>query len=238
MSDSINATNFLEGDICSCTQCKLKSAFFENVSKKDLRILCIEKTDVFAEKGETVIKQGEKIHDFIYLKSGLIKISRFRNDIEQIINIAKPFDFVSLLSVFSDEYYKYSITALEDSELCKLDLLKVKQLIARNGDFAFDIVTKMSIVSDRIINMSLDIRQKNIAGRIAYVLLYFANEIYQSDEFELPISRKEFADFIGKTTENVVRNLSDMKKSKIIKIYGKSIEIVDKKRLQQISDFG
>jgi len=238
MPKNIKKVEYFDDERCGCSQCELKTAFFQNVTRKEINILCIEKKTIFAEKGETVIKQGERIQDFIYLKSGLVKISRLKNDVQQIINIAKPFDFVSLLSVFSDIKYKYSITALADSELCKLDIQKVKDLISRNGDFAFDILTKMSKITDKVLNSSLDIRQKNIAGRVAYVLLYFSNEIFNSNEFELPISRKEFAELIGKTTENVVRNLTDFKRSKILKIYGKSIEIVDKNRLQQISDFG
>lgn len=239
MLDNMDKDKYFQDNLCSCEQCELKSAFFEHVAAQDINILCIEKIDLIVPKGDVVIKQGEKISDFIYLKSGLIKLSRISKDgAEQIINIAKPFDFVSLMSVFSDEHYKYSITAIEDSELCQLDLKKVKNLISRNGEFALDILTKMSRSNDRITNMNLDIRKKNLIGRVAYVLLYFSNEIYNSDEFELPISRKEFADYIGKTTENVVRNLSELKKSKIIKIFGKTIEIIDKKRLNAIANFG
>ena len=32
---------------------------------------------------------------------------------------------------------------------------------------------------------------------MAHVLLYFADYIYERDEFELPISRREIAEYIG-----------------------------------------
>lgn len=104
--------------------------------------------------------------------------------------------------------------------------------------FAHGLLQKMSQVADDIIQESLDIRRHNIKGRIAIVLLYFADKVYERNEFELPISRKEIAEYIGKTTENVIRALSDFRKSGIIKIYGKSTEIVDKDPLTRLAKFG
>jgi CRP/FNR family transcriptional regulator len=111
-------------------------------------------------------------------------------------------------------------------------------MIQTNGDFAMSIMKKMSSVSDMIILESLTLRRKHIHGRVAYILLFFAEQIYESDYFELPLSRKEIAEFIGKTTENVIRTLSEFRKDGIIKIFGKNIEIVDKEMLHRISDLG
>ena len=80
--------------------------------------------------------------------------------------------------------------------------------------------------------------KRNLKGRVAYILLFFKNHIYQAAEFELPISRKEIAEYIGMTTENVIRALTEFRKDNIIKIYGKVIEITDIKRLESISKHG
>jgi len=96
----------------------------------------------------------------------------------------------------------------------------------------------MSSISDKIIIESMEIRQRNLRGRVAYILLYFADKIFNSNEFELPISRKEIAEYIGMTTENVIRALSEFRKDKLIKIYGKLIEISDKKMLERVSLLG
>lgn len=224
---------------CSCGQCDLKSLFFEKVSEDRMVGLCSEKKETEFSKGELIFEVGKPIKEFIYLKSGLVKLFKpGPNGKEQIITIAKPFDFVSLLSVFSDSHYNYSVSALEDSVTCSIELKKVKQLIKTNGDFAIGIMEKMSSVSDKIILELLTIRQRQLHGRVAFILLYFADQIYDTNYYELPISRKEIAEYIGKTTENVIRALSEFRKDKIIKIFGKSIEIVEKEKLRQISEFG
>jgi CRP/FNR family transcriptional regulator len=60
--------------------------------------------------------------------------------------------------------------------------------------------------------------------------------IYLNDRFELPVSRKEIAELIGMTTENVIRILSEFRKEGIIRINGKEIEIADKTKLQFLSE--
>jgi len=142
------------------------------------------------------------------------------------------------MSIFSDEKYKYSVSALEDSVVCTVRLDFIKNLFLKNGAFASNLLTRISLINDKIINQTLDIRQKNLAGRVAFVLLYFSNEIYKSRIFDVPVSRKEFADYIGMSTANVIRTLSDFKKDGTIRIFGKTIEIADIGKLEIISKRG
>jgi CRP-like cAMP-binding protein len=229
----------LENPKCNCEKCELKSLFFSNVSQEELFNICEIKYETEHRKGDVIIKEGDKINEFIYLKQGLVKLSKSTSDgKDQIICFSKPFDFVSLLSVFSSTNYNYSVTAIEDSVTCLLDLNVVKRYAQTNAMFAMDLMTKVSHVSDMIIQENLEIKRKHLKGRVAHVLLYFSEHVYNNRTFELPVSRREIAEYIGMTTENVIRTLSEFRKDKIIKIFGKYIEIGDLKRLENISEFG
>ena len=224
---------------CTCELCELRELFMVNLDEENMNIFCSGKVEKEYKAGETIIKAGTIIRDFSYLKSGLVKL--FHSDQtgkEQIITIARPMDYVSLLSVFSDEYYNYSVTALQDSVTCNLKLEDITTLIAQNGKLALNLLGKMSQVADTIILESLEIRKKHLRGRVAYILIYFSQAIFHSDEFDLPLSRKEIADYVGMTTENVIRTLSEFRKDGILKIYGKTIQIVNMDSLQSIAEFG
>ncbi len=226
------------GITCDCENCELKDMFFSHASNTEKDFICRIKIERGFLKGDKIFQQGDEIKDFTYLKEGLVKIYRKAdNGKEQIIFIAKPLDFISLLSTFSNSNYNYSVKALEDSVTCNIDLREIKKMILANGKFAMSIIEKVSKASDDIIHNNLELKQKRLTGRVAMILLFFAKEIYKTNEFELPITRKEIADFIGKTTENVIRILSGFRKDKIIKIYGKVIEIIDMTRLEKISEF-
>jgi CRP-like cAMP-binding protein len=171
------------------------------------------------------------------VKDGLVKLfAQEGQERPQIISLAKPFDFISLLTVFSEKFYHYSVTAIEDTTVCIINLEKMKELVRKNGNFALDLLERMSRTADNIIRNNNDINRKNLRGRIAYILLNFADIIYLNDRFELPVSRKEIAELIGMTTENVIRILSEFRKEGIIRINGKEIEIIDKSKLQFLSE--
>jgi CRP-like cAMP-binding protein len=184
-------------------------------------------------------REGDKITDFKYLKSGLVKLYRSNSSGgDQIITITRPFQFVSNMSIFSEERYIYSVSAVEDSVVCIVKLDYIRNLFLKNGSFAMGLLTRISKINDNIIKQTLDLRQKNLIGRVAFVMLYFTKEIYNTRVFDLPISRKEIAEYIGMSTANVIRTLSDFKRDGIIKVFGKTIEIVDIAKLEILSKRG
>ena len=224
---------------CDCTQCELKNAFFNSLNESEVERFCAQKVEKEFTKGEVISREGDEIKEFSYLKSGLVKLYKTNADgKDQIITIAEPFDFVSLLSVFSDTHYNYSVSAIEDSVICCLDVEDVKSHAKKNGLLSLNLIEKMSLTTDKIVLESLAIRKRNLHGKVAYILLKFGKEIYKSEIFDIPVSRREIAEYIGMTTENVIRTFSEFRKDRLIRINGKEIEILDMKGLEQISSFG
>lgn len=224
---------------CTCESCELRELFIQNLDDEHAEIVCTSKIEKEFRQGEVIIKEGTLIQEFTYLKSGLVKL--FRSDQsgrEQIITIARPMDYVSLLSVFSDQHYNYSVSALEDSVTCNLKMDEIRTLASENGKLALNLLKKMSEIADTIILESLEIRKKHLRGRVAYLLIYFSRTIFYAEEFDLPLTRKEMADYVGMTTENVIRTLSEFRRDGILKIYGKTIQIANMDSLQSIAEFG
>ncbi len=59
-------------------------------------------------------------------------------------------------------------------------------------------------------------------------------EVYCASRDERSVAQKEIAQLVGMSIENVIRAISDLRKDKIIKAYGKNIMIEDMSRLIQI----
>jgi CRP-like cAMP-binding protein len=225
--------------VCICENCEFRNVIFQFLDDENVYRLCADKEERHFRKGEIINLEGDRIVDFKYLKKGLVKIyRRSLSGDEQVITITRPFEFVSNMSIFSEERYRYSVSALEDSTVCVVSLDFMKDLFSKNGSLTLGLLSKVSQVNDKIINQSLEIRNKNLVGRVAYVLLYFSKEIYSSRVFDLPVSRKEIADFISMSTANVIRTLSDFKRDGIITIDGKTIDITDMPKLEMIAKRG
>jgi len=224
---------------CACASCELRELIFASLSDEDVDRICTAKNEVPYSRGEIINFEGEQVRDFKYLKNGLVKLfKRSNSGDEQIITITRPYEFVSNTNVFSGDRYRYSLSALEDSVACCIPIDLIREMTEKNGKFALKLLTVLSRTSENIISLGLEIRSRNLAGRVAYVLLYFSREIYHSKVFDLPVSRKEIADFISMSAANVIRTFSEFRRDGIIKSYGRTIEITDPEKLEIISKRG
>lgn len=224
---------------CSCFSCDLRDIVFSNLSDEDVDRICDSKEEIHYTRGEVIHNQGDRVRNFKYLKEGLVKLYRKGNNgDEQIITITRPKEFVSNTNVFFEDHYRYSLSALEDSVACCIKIDLMKEMIEKHGKFGLNLISVLSRTSENIILLGLEIRSRNLAGRVAFVLLYFSREIYHSTVFDLPVSRKEIADFIGMSSANVIRTFSEFRRDGIIKSYGRTIEITDMNKLDVVSRRG
>lgn len=224
---------------CSCQSCELRNLLFSSLSEKDLDRVCESREELSYAKGEVIHDEGDPIQDFKYLKNGLVKLYKVtESGDEQIITITRPLEFVSNTNIFHEERYRYSLSALEDSVVCCVKIDIIKELVVKNGKFALELISALSRTSENIISLGLEIRKRNLAGRVAFVLLYLSGEIYHSRIFDLPVSRKEIADLISMSAANVIRTFSEFRRDGIIQSNGRTIEITDMKKLEVISRRG
>ncbi len=212
---------------------------FDSLSDSEYQIINDSRSEYIYKRGEVISREGEPINSFLYLRSGLIKLYKTdKNGRDHILSINKPGDFISLLSVFSNSEYKYSVAAIEETKVCDIDLDTLQNVIESNSSFALRVLNRMSRISDDIIESQFEISQRQIKGRIAYFLLFLSDRIYHKREFRMPITRREIGELISMTTENTIRTLSEFRKDGIISMEGKVLKIIDYKRLEGISNTG
>jgi len=227
---------------CSCENCHIQEIFFKSINNDELDVFCTARVEKIIPAGTTFIKQGDKIRSFKYLKEGLIKLHRVDDGgNSQIISFGTPMDFVSIHNIFAEDTYSYSVTALETSTVCIFSIDIIKNLIKTNGKFAEILISTKSRASNRILSNSLDLISKSMYGKVASVILlvasvilFFHEKIYFTMGFDLPISRKEIAEYTGLSIETVIRVISEFRRDGLIKVYGKRIEIIDKDGLDSI----
>jgi len=209
-----------------CMNCPFKSKLYLDLTADEMQMIDKNRKELIFKKGEVICGEGDDLENLIYLTKGLGKLHKkesFKTD--QIFNIVVPYDFIGFLSIFSETNSKYSVTAIEDSVACAVPV-------------AMKIIENMSKVTDDILETRFKLNKKHLRGRIAYIILFLAKEVYKDNVFIMPISRKEIAELINMTTENVIRILSEFRKDNIIDIDGKIIKVIDSIMLQKICEAG
>ncbi len=221
-----------------CKLCNLKSSATQKLSDAEFCMLGDNCAEAHFEAGDIIIKQDALSTNVAYIKLGLVKIHINGPLREKIIKIVKAPSYLCLPSTFGDKINHFSATAIESTNVCFIDVTIFKKFIYENGDFAYQIILDMSKSELQNFHNCLNNAQKQNIGRVADAILFFANTIYNSDTFKLPVSRQDLADLTGITRESASRILTDFHNEKIIELDAKKVTILNPELLMQISEKG
>ena len=221
-----------------CYNCSCMSGPFKALTRDQMKRVDDHRTEITYRKGETICKQGTFVSNMLFIKKGLTKIFLENGHHPTILSVESDGYFIGLQSLFSNNVFHYSVEALEDTELCLVDINVFRELIRENAEFAARIIEYINNDMVKTYNRFHSFTQKQIHGRFAELLLYLKNEVYQQNPFALSISKKDMAEIISTSNESISRLCSELKNEGIINEKGHELTILDEERLEQISKFG
>ena len=221
-----------------CRNCAFKTKATSMLSECSLDQLSSNHLELKLKKGESIIKQGTYSTNVIFLRTGLAKIHLAGPYTEQIVKMVNAPSYLGLPTTFGSKINQYSVTAVSDAEVCFIDLEVFQTILDENKEFTREIIQEFCKNELESFRRCANRTQKLIRGNMADALLEFANNIFKSDTFTLPLSQAEFANLIDTSRESVSRVLTEFDKDGIIQMTGKQIEILKKESLKLISQNG
>lgn len=222
----------------NCATCVLKSKAAKTLNDAEFEQLSCNNVTVNFRKGDSIFTQSAFSTNVVYLRSGLAKIHIKGPYHEQIVRIVKAPRYLGLPTTIGDKINQYSVTAIGDVEVCFIDISTFRLLLKDTKLFSFEII--LDLCKDELESMRrcANRTQKQTRGNIADVILDFADHIFESDTFTLPVSQADIANLVDTSRESVSRILNEFNNDNILNIKGKQIEIINKKSLQLISQNG
>lgn len=224
----------------SCDTCLIKSKAVETLNSEELNILSQNCAEVTLQPGESIIKEGLLSSHIAYLKSGLAKICKKGvKGVDQILKIVRPGSYLGMQTVLSNKIHQYSASAIEVSVVCYIDIFSFKELIARNAQFANELILFLCRDELGYFNRFVNVHQKQVDGRLADTILFFSDEINEgARDFIIPLSRNDLAALVCATRESVTRAIKDHTDIGTIKVNGKNFQILNYELLKTISEKG
>jgi CRP/FNR family transcriptional regulator, anaerobic regulatory protein len=192
------------------------------------------------QAGQTVIWSGDRMDFVASVVSGVATLSQTMEDgRRQMVGLLLPSDFVGRPGRDS---VAYDVTATTDLVMCCF----------RKKPFE-DMMLSTPHVGQRLLEMTLDeldsarewmllLGRKTAREKIASLLSIIARRdaslsLKQGSKrlvFDLPLTREEMADYLGLTLETVSRQISALRKDKVISLEGKRhVTIEDFDALQE-----
>lgn len=186
-----------------------------------------------------IIKQGTVFSHVISFNTGLAKLNiEIDSKRNLLIGLIKPSEILAGPIMFDDNKYTFSVTALIDSTICMIDLNTFKKIFRSNEEFAESFLNSFSQRYIDTCKRFVSLTQKQMHGRVAEALIFLSDTVYNSDNFELYLTRQELADFTGMSKESICRVLREFDNENIVLSRGRMITIRDKQVLRRINAAG
>ncbi|MGC9374406.1 MAG: Crp/Fnr family transcriptional regulator [Bacteroidales bacterium] len=216
--------------------------FFPNkdiISPNDIDLIKTNCKIVQYQKKDVIFKQDTLTSHIMFVKSGLIKIfKQGKNNKSIILKLVTPGNFLGLGSIFGDTTFQYSAAAIEDTEILFVDMNTFHSILVNNGEYTTSLLKDLSKENLHVIDRLIAQYQKQLPGKLADLILYFAEKIYHAEHFDLPLTRNELAELAGTTKESLIRTLTEFKNDKIIELDGKTVKIKSMDIIKTLSRIG
>ncbi len=218
-------------DACENHDCLIKKNL---LTLEDFKI-AENKSNLRCKKGQQFIMEGAPVNGLFFVLKGKAKVFRTGiNGREQIVRFAKEGEIIGHRGFGTEEYYSIGAIALEDTTLCYFSKNSLQEALLNNPKFAYDFMLFYANELNRSESKVKSISQMTVRERVIDTLLYINRKFGDLRGFlNLPLSRKEYADYAGTTEEQVIRIFSALKKEKLIAANGKRIGILNEKMLKQ-----
>lgn len=233
-------TQFIKSSNCtSCEVCNKKAPMFRILTEKELDIINENRYEVRFRSGENIIKQGTPSSHLVMITTGMAKM--FIEGVDNknlILELVRPWRLFGEPGIYLDNRYHYSVIAIEPTTACFIDVANFKKVMRLNPEFSEAYISHFSQNNVKLLDRFMSIAQKQMHGRIADVLLYLKNEVYNTLAFEVNITRQDIGELSGLSKDSAIRILKEFEHEGIIEMEGKKMEIKKENLLQEISQKG
>lgn len=224
-----------------CKDCEsLCLGIFNALDDDKLQDVSEHKVSNTFKKGQTLFMQGNPPFGMYCIKSGIVKITQVGSDgKESIVRLAKGGDTIGHRSLFSEQSYKATATAIEQTKVCFYDKKYIQKLVKDEPTVAYNIINKLGADLGSAEHRLTSFSQKNVRERLAELLLTLKEgygEVQDDGRIKLNIklTREEMASIIGTASETLIRFFTEFKNEEMLEQEGKTIYLTD---LEKLGDF-
>jgi CRP/FNR family transcriptional regulator, polysaccharide utilization system transcription regulator len=222
-----------------CTISSYDCRCMEKLTQEEQLLFDENSVRISYKKGEIICKQGGFVSQIMYVEEGLAKVYIDNGKNALLLRLVPGGSFIGLSAV-ADELttFPYSAKVYGDTVIRQIDVKTFRQVLEQNNAFAREIINILSANSVQIYGRFFCLTYKQAYGRLADILLCLSERVFKKTRFDLPLSRKDIAELSGMSAETVVRLLRKFSEDNLVRIQGKSIEVMDVEKLQRISETG
>lgn len=185
-------------------------------------------------RGEVLFSEGEEAQGFFIVASGKVKIYKLSPEgKERILHIVHPGGTFAEAAIFGDGRYPAYAEPLEKAQLLFFPKREFLTLLHEHSQIAINMIGGLSRFLRQFATQIEELTFKDVPARLARYLIDLAGD--EAKKVELPISKSQLASNLGTVSETLSRTLRKLSDDDVIRVDGKTIDILDFDRLEDLS---
>lgn len=225
-----------------CETCTHYNCFINRYCSEEWKpIITFNKTTAEYPPGATIFSAGEPVTGIYEVYSGNIKIvSSYGNGKERMINFATKEHILGYQGLGEDKTYPVTAITLEKSEVTFIPIDIFNKAIKANPEMSLYL---MKFFADQLKESEMRMKLFSIMPaleKIAFALLTIVNSFGFDKQDETMLrytpSRKDIASLSGTNYETVIRVLAEFEKTKVIRLEGKLIRILNLPKIKSMCE--
>lgn len=190
-------------------------------------------------KDHILFDAGESFRGIFAVKSGAFKmVMPLTNDKLRILDFYIPGELIGLEAI-NRQHYQYQVVASENSSVCEMDLNAIQQLKNKFTDFQTSMILALTNKVRLDQQQTLLITAKTAEQRLAIFLSSLTQRLQMhglpASQFQLPIIRKDIANYLGMATETIIRVFKVFETQGLIETRGRNIKIIKLDELNRLA---
>ena len=214
-----------------------KVALFGDLTEAELEALARRVSRRPLLGGELLFAEGDPCEGFFVVESGALRIFKTSpSGREQVLTIERTGGIVAELPVFDDGPYPASCSAVVETSVLFLSKVEFRALCIEHPTVTLKVLKATGKRLRRLVALIEELSFTTVRQRLAGLLLRIADKegVPTGDGLEITIpANQEIGAHIGTVRELVSRNLSRFQSEGMIRMDGKQVVILERKRLEE-----
>lgn len=191
---------------------------FNHLEDKQMEEIMEVTRTVSYTKGEIIYRAKEPSDSLYIVNQGKIRIYRLSDSgKEQLVRILHSGEFTGELALFNESIHEAYAEAMHETQLCVIKRHDLRELLLKYPSISLKILSEFSNRLEQSEMQTTRFATEKVETRIALFLAECLDKKERSNEFVLPMSKKDLASYLGTTPETISRKLSELEDTGLIK---------------------
>lgn len=207
---------------------------FQNIDNNCLTQLleCLQAVKKTYKKGEIIFDINDEIKSVACLEQGEVQILKddyYKNKII-IATIKEGETFAEAMVLSGQKYSNVCAKATKDTKILFLDFKRIINTCSNSCQFhrqLLENIIKQSAKKNLILQKKIELLSQNTLREKILYFLYDEKKKSKTDFIKIPYNREEMANYLCSDRSSLSRELSKMKKEKIIDFHKNTFRLFD-----------